>query len=113
MDSGYAALARIHVPRMPTDEAPERLTAGIPLTKMIKRKLVRGSGIVMTDSPRSAPAVSLRRLKTICRELNTARHEITEQVDILSKDLVDAYQNMADQVSEVAMTSEVCIFRRR
>jgi DNA-binding response OmpR family regulator len=48
----------------------------------------------------------LRRLKTICRELNTARHEITEQVDILSKDLVNVYQDMAEQMSEVAMTSE-------
>ena len=43
----------------------------------------------------------LRRLKTICRELNSARHEINEQVDILSKDLVNVHQDMADQMSEV------------
>ena len=63
MDSGYAPLTRIHVPRISTDKAPE-LTAGIPLAKVIKRKLVRNSGIVMTSSVRSAPAESLRRLKT-------------------------------------------------
>lgn len=45
-------------------------------------------------------------LKNICKELNIARHEITDQVDVLCKDLVDAYQDMAEQISEVAMTSE-------
>ncbi|MCZ6835572.1 MAG: response regulator [Planctomycetota bacterium] len=48
----------------------------------------------------------LVRLKTICKELNVARHEISDQVDILCKDLVDAYQDMTEQINEVAMTSE-------
>ena len=45
-------------------------------------------------------------LKKICKELNIARHEISDQVDVLCKDLVNAYQDMAEQISEVAMTSE-------
>jgi len=45
-------------------------------------------------------------LKKICKELNTARHEISEQVDVLCKDLVNAYQDMAEQIDEVAMSSE-------
>ena len=63
MNSGYAPLTRVHTPRIRTDKAPEKLTAGIPLTKLIKRKLVGHSGIVMTGSVRSAPAESLRSLK--------------------------------------------------
>ena len=64
MDFGYASLRRMHVSRIPTDRAPEKLTVGIPLPKLIKRKLVDDSGIVMTNGVRSAPAESLRRLKT-------------------------------------------------
>lgn len=45
-------------------------------------------------------------LKKICKELNTARHEISEQVDVLCKDLVNAYQDMAEQMDEVAVSSE-------
>ena len=46
------------------------------------------------------------RLKRVCKELNVARREITEQVDILCKDLVNAYQDMAEQMNEVALSSE-------
>lgn len=45
-------------------------------------------------------------LKKICKELNTARHEISEQVDVLCKDLVNAYQDIAGQMDEVAVSSE-------
>src|SRR5688572_10652872 len=41
----------------------------------------------------------LSRLKKICRELNTARHEISKQVDALCNDLVNAYQEIADQMN--------------
>jgi DNA-binding response OmpR family regulator len=46
------------------------------------------------------------RLKSICRELNDARHEISHQVDDLCNDLVIAYRDMAEQINEVAMTTE-------
>lgn len=46
------------------------------------------------------------RLKKICQELNTARHEISKQVDVLCADLVNAYQDIADQMSDVSMASE-------
>ncbi|HWB20407.1 MAG TPA: response regulator [Phycisphaerales bacterium] len=48
----------------------------------------------------------LARLKSICKELNTVRHEIAEQVDSLCQDLVTAYQDVNDQLSEVAMATE-------
>jgi len=48
----------------------------------------------------------LLRLKKICRELNVARHEISKQVDALCEDLTNAYQEIAEQMSDVAMASE-------
>jgi DNA-binding response OmpR family regulator len=48
----------------------------------------------------------LARLKRICHKLNTARHEVSQQVDTLCNDLVSAYQDVAEQMNEVAMASE-------
>lgn len=48
----------------------------------------------------------LSRLKQICAKLNTARHEIGARVDDLCEDLVAAYEDMAEQLNEVAMASE-------
>jgi len=48
----------------------------------------------------------LGRLKKICKELNTVRHEITQQVDSLCQDLVTAYQDVNEQLNEVAMAAE-------
>ncbi len=39
------------------------------------------------------------RLRKLCKQLNRARHEITDQVDILCNDLVAAYEELAEQVS--------------
>lgn len=48
----------------------------------------------------------LLRLKKICRELNIARQEISQQVDALCDDLSNAYREIADQMSDVALASE-------
>jgi len=49
----------------------------------------------------------MMRLRKVCRELNNARREVTEQVDSLCEELVTAYKDVADQVSEASMTSEL------
>lgn len=41
-----------------------------------------------------------QRLRTACRRLNKARHEISQQVDLLCNDLVRAYQDMAQQLNQ-------------
>jgi DNA-binding response OmpR family regulator len=38
------------------------------------------------------------RLRVTCKKLNKARHEISQQVDLLCNDLVRAYQDMAQQL---------------
>lgn len=48
----------------------------------------------------------LAHLKKICEELNNVRHQISDQVDVLCKDLVDVYEDMTEQMHEVALTSE-------
>ena len=46
------------------------------------------------------------RLRKICKRLNSAREEVTQQVDVLCTDLVQAYNELADQVTHVSMASE-------
>lgn len=48
----------------------------------------------------------VQRLKKLCRKLNHARHEVTQQVDILCNDLVTAYQELAGQMKHVQVTSQ-------
>ncbi len=47
------------------------------------------------------------RLRPLCKQLNQARHEITQQVDILCNDLVTAYQELADQMRVVELNGEM------
>jgi FixJ family two-component response regulator len=47
------------------------------------------------------------RLRKLCKHLNQARHEITDQVDILCNDLVTAYQDLAGQVNQIERSSEL------
>jgi len=49
----------------------------------------------------------LTRLRTLCKQLNAARHEITQQVDILCNDLVNAYQDLANRVQDIELTGEL------
>lgn len=48
----------------------------------------------------------LARLKKVCKQLNIARHEISEQIDVLCHELVAAYQEMSNQLQDTAMASE-------
>jgi response regulator of citrate/malate metabolism len=49
-----------------------------------------------------------RRLRQVCKQLNKARHEISQQVDLLCNDLVRAYQEMAQQLNLTQMTVDYC-----
>lgn len=54
-----------------------------------------------TERIRSA---RIRKLKRLCKKLNAARLEVSEQVDVLCSDLVTAYQELAVQVQSVTHT---------
>jgi len=47
------------------------------------------------------------RLRKLCKQLNQARHDISQQVDILCNDLVTAYQELAHQVQNIELTGEL------
>lgn len=47
----------------------------------------------------------IRKLKRLCRKLDDARQEVTDQVDVLCNDLVTAYQELAVQVQNVSQTA--------
>lgn len=49
----------------PTPPAKEKITAGVPLAKLIKRKLISVPEIVMLHHGRSVAAEKFRRLKTV------------------------------------------------
>ncbi len=55
----------------------------------------------------------IARLRTICRRLNKARHEVSVQVDELCTDLVVAYQELADQMSNTTLASEFAAMVRQ
>ncbi|TVQ63686.1 MAG: response regulator [Phycisphaerales bacterium] len=46
------------------------------------------------------------RLRRNCRRLNDARQQVTRQIDSLCNDLADAYQELAEQMSQVTLASE-------
>jgi len=47
-----------------------------------------------------------KRLRVVCRRLNKARHEISQQVDLLCNDLVRAYQDMAQQLNVTQLATD-------
>lgn len=48
----------------------------------------------------------IQRLKRVCRRLNSARLDVTNQVDSLCNDLVLAYQELTDQIGHVTTITE-------
>jgi len=51
-------------------------------------------------------AQRIERLRDMCRKLNAAKQESHKQIEVLCQDLANAYEDIADQMSEVAMTAE-------
>ncbi|QQE10276.1 response regulator [Planctomycetota bacterium] len=48
----------------------------------------------------------VERLRRLCKKLNQARQDVSQQVDVLCNDLVMAYQELACQMQQVVQTSE-------
>ena len=53
-----------------------------------------------------AQLARVARLHRLCRKLNQARNEVSDQVDLLCNDLVTAYQELAGQLQNVNQTGE-------
>jgi DNA-binding response OmpR family regulator len=74
--------------------------AAADLGRCIRRAMVRSEA-------RRRAHNRIRRLQKTCTKLNQAREEVTQQVDILCNDLVNAYQELATQMQQVMQASEL------
>ncbi|MEO1583301.1 MAG: hypothetical protein AAFR96_01860 [Planctomycetota bacterium] len=48
----------------------------------------------------------VEKLRTVCRQLNTARQDITSQISGMCNDLVEAYQELSGQIDQVTLSGE-------
>lgn len=69
-----------------------------PLKVEETRQVIEGS--LRKTMVLSQQSARQRRLRTVCKRLNKARHEISQQVDLLCNDLVRAYQDLAQQLNQ-------------
>jgi DNA-binding response OmpR family regulator len=69
------------------------------LEKLLERLSRRREAVAMT-------AYRRLRLRRVCKQLNKARHEIRQQVDLLCTDLVRAYQDMAVQLNAAQVAAD-------
>jgi DNA-binding response OmpR family regulator len=69
------------------------------LEKLLERLARRRQAAAMT-------AYRRLRLRRVCKQLNKARHEIRQQVDLLCNDLVRAYQDMAVQLNAAQVAAD-------
>ena len=65
-----------------------------------------GAGDAAADATRAVAGRGDQRLRTVCRQLNKARHEISQQVNLLCHDLVKAYQELAEQLNQTQVTGD-------
>jgi len=70
----------------------------------LNQRVDRALALQRNDAQR---AQRMQRLRRLCKQLNSARHEVTQQVDILCNDLVTAYQELAGQMQALELTSDL------
>lgn len=46
------------------------------------------------------------RLRSVCKKLNSARHEVTNQVSDMCNDLVDAYRELSGEIDKLSVCGE-------
>jgi DNA-binding response OmpR family regulator len=78
------------------------------VTKPFRAAEIAGRVLAATEMVRKLRASERRvqRLKRICKRLDTARKDMSRQVDDLCSDLVLAYQELADQMTHSALANE-------
>ncbi|HEB61065.1 MAG TPA: response regulator [Phycisphaeraceae bacterium] len=69
------------------------------LVSLLGRALARGRNGVQREK-------QVQKLKKVCRRLNDARREMTTHFDSLCNDMVNAYQDMNQQINRVTLASE-------
>jgi DNA-binding response OmpR family regulator len=94
------ALSRSHT----ADACISAIRAGAGDVLFAPLKIEETRSVIASSLEKSASHMKQKarhtRLRTVCRRLNKARHEISAQVDLLCNDLVRAYQDLASQLNQ-------------
>ncbi len=69
----------------------------------LRKRLLRAAAVVRRERDRDE---HVENLQEACRTLNGARRDISERVGSLCDDLVDAYNDLADQMTHVTLATE-------
>lgn len=92
------------------DTVVEAMRAGacdfVPLPLDIDECRARLEQVFLTIGEARRRDEKIQRLKRVCRRLNSARLDVTNQVDSLCNDLVLAYQELTDQIGHVTTITE-------
>ena len=80
----------------------DMIPARLPTPELVQRLACVGVRV----RERRGEARRVRRLKRLCRRLNSARREVVGQIESLCDDLAGAYEKMSDQMTRVAISSE-------
>ncbi len=107
----YRRMETLIVTATPTlDTAVQALRTGAVdfLTKPLDPAVLtdRLRQVIAKQAREREQAQRVRRLRRVCRKLDHARQEVTEQVDVLCEDLVGAYQELAGQMQEAVSRRE-------
>ena len=86
-----------------TDYLLKDKTAGDLIDAALLADRVRAALVRQDDAKQQQKKI--RRLKKLCKRLDAARSEVSDQVDILCNDLVTAYQELAVQMQDAVQTS--------
>lgn len=90
-----------------TIEAMRAGASDVVIKPLVDRELVdRIRQAVERNQSSRKQQSRIDRLRRVCRKLNEARLEVSEQVNVLCNDLVAAYQDLADQMNCATQITE-------
>lgn len=111
MAAKYPGLPTIVLSDRPTlDEAVSAMRSGVADILPIAGEAVdigsRARAVLARAEATRQRAVDVRRLKKVCRRLNTARQQVSRQVGSLCNDLVKAYTELSEQMTQLSVAGE-------
>ena len=82
------------------------LSAGAPIRELHRRVMAAASRCATARVRSDAKDARSAKLKTLCRTINRARHELTQQLGSMCQNLAGAYKDLSEQMAVIRLTSE-------
>lgn len=86
--------------------ASDIVPAGAPVRELHRRVMVAAARCATARGRSEARDVRSAKLKTLCRTINKARHDLTRQLGSMCQNLAGAYKELSEQMAVVRLTSE-------